>query len=104
MRCRRRRRSAASASLVLDAKGHHTRFGAEVRLFDASGTIIATRQVVTGGGYNTQRAAPVHFGLARLEPVRVEVTFMSKDGRKKQTVNVNPADFRGKSLVIRQAQ
>ncbi|MDQ3544186.1 MAG: CRTAC1 family protein [Actinomycetota bacterium] len=90
--------------LVLDSKGHHTRFGAEVRLFDKSGRIIASRQVVTGGGYNSQRAAPVHFGLARIEPVRVEVTFMSKGGRKKQTVNdVNPASFYGKSLVIRQA-
>lgn len=90
--------------LVLDAKGHHTRFGAEVRLFDATGRILATRQVVTGGGYNSQRAAPVHFGLATLAPVRVEVTFMSKAGRKKQTLSgVNPADFHGKSLVIRQA-
>ena len=89
--------------LVLDAKGHHTRFGAEVRLFDATGRILASRQVVTGGGYSSQRAAPVHFGLATLAPVRVEVTFMSKDGRKKQTLNgVNPADFHGKSLVIRQ--
>jgi FG-GAP-like repeat/ASPIC and UnbV len=90
--------------LVLDAKGHHTRFGAEVRLFDKSDRIIATRQVVTGGGYNSQRAAPVHFGLATLEPVRVEVTFMSKDGRKKQSVNdVDPAAFYGKSVVIRQS-
>ncbi|HEY5491587.1 MAG TPA: CRTAC1 family protein [Gemmatimonadaceae bacterium] len=89
---------------VLDAKGHHTRFGAEVRLFDHAGRIIASRQVVTGGGYNTQRAAPVHFGLAKVERVNVEVTFMSKDGRKKQTVrNVNPADYYGRSLVIRQA-
>src|SRR5450830_739622 len=90
---------------VLDAKGHHTRFGAEVRLFDQAGRIIASRQVVTGGGYNTQRAAPVHFGLAKVERVNVEVTFMSKDGRKKQTVrNVNPADYYGRSLVIRQRE
>ena len=90
--------------LVLDAKGHQTRFGAEVRLFDQSGRILATRQVVTGGGYNSQRAAPVHFGLAKLETVRVDVTFMSKSGRKTQSMpKVNPADFRGKSLVIRQA-
>ncbi len=89
--------------LVLDASGHHTRFGAEVRLFDASGKVLGTRQVVTGGGYNSQRAAPVHFGLATLAPVRVEVTFMSKTGRKTQSINgVNPADYRGKSLVIRQ--
>ena len=89
---------------VLDTKGHHTRFGAEVRLFDTAGRIIATRQVLTGGGYNSQRAAPVHFGLATLQPVRVEVTFMTRDGRRRQSVNdVNPAAFYGKSLVIRQA-
>jgi FG-GAP-like repeat/ASPIC and UnbV len=90
--------------LVLDAKGHHTRFGAEVRLRDASGRLLGTRQVLTGGGYNSQRAAPVHFGLARMQPVTVEVTFMSNSGRKVQTLrNVNPADHAGKSLVIRQA-
>lgn len=90
--------------VVLDAKGHNTRFGAEVRLFDTGGRIIASRQVVTGGGYNTQRAAPVHFGLAKAGTVNVEVTFMSKDGRKRQTVErVNPADYHGRSLVIRQA-
>jgi hypothetical protein len=96
-----RRRSLSVT--VLDAKGHHTRFGAEVRLLDTAGTVIATRQVMTGGGYNMQSTAPVHFGLAKVEPVTVEVTFMSKDGRKKQTVDrINPADYYGKSLVIRQ--
>ena len=89
--------------LVLDAKGHQTRFGAEVRLFDRSGRAIASRQVVTGGGYNTQRAAPIHFGLATLQLVRVEVTFMTQTGRKTQTVNnVRPADYYGKSLVVRE--
>ena len=91
--------------MVLDSKGHFTRFGAEVRLFDASGRIIGARQVVTGGGYNTQRAAPVHFGLAKLAPVTVEVTFMSTAGRRKQTVaNVQPADYHGRSLVIREGR
>ena len=90
--------------LVLDAQGHFTRFGAEVRLFDASGRILGTRQMVTGGGYNSQRATPVHFGLAKVEPLTVEVTFMGTGGRTKQTLNgVNPADYRGKSLVIREA-
>jgi hypothetical protein len=89
---------------VLDGKGHHTRYGAEVRLFDQSGRILATRLVPAGGGYNAQSAAPVHFGLATVAPVRVEVTFMSRNGRKTQTVNgVNPADYRGRSLVVRQA-
>jgi len=89
--------------MVLDAKGHHTRAGAEVRLLDQGGRVLATRPVVTGGGYDVQAAAPVHFGLKSMAPVRVEVTFMTKGGRKKQTVNnVNPADYYGKSLVIRQ--
>jgi VCBS repeat protein/ASPIC/UnbV protein len=90
--------------LVLDSKGHQTRFGAEARLFDQSGKILATRQVVTGGGYNSQRAAPVHFGLTSLAPVRVDVTFMTSQGRKTQTIPaVRPADYSGKSLVVRQA-
>lgn len=90
--------------LVLDAHGRHTRFGAEVRLFDPSGRILGTRLVAAGGGYNAQSAGPVHFGLGALTPVRVEVTFMTAAGRRTQTVNgVNPADYRGKSLVVRQA-
>ncbi|MGE0813722.1 MAG: CRTAC1 family protein [Vicinamibacterales bacterium] len=90
--------------LVLDAKGHQTQFGAEVRVFDRAGAILATRQVVTGGGYNSQRAAPVHVGLASPQPVRVEVTFMSRDGRKTQSMGpIDPAAYAGKSLVVRRA-
>jgi hypothetical protein len=89
---------------VLDSKGRWTRFGAEVRLYDRSGTILGTRQVPTGGGYNSQSAIPLHFGLAKLEPVTVEATFMSRQGPKKQTVkNVDPASFYRKTLVIREA-
>jgi hypothetical protein len=88
---------------VLDPKGHHTRFGAEVRLRNRQGRIVASRLIVAGGGYNTQRAAPVHFGLAELQRVNVEVTFMSTSGRKTQIVqNVTPADYYRRSLVIRQ--
>ena len=89
--------------LVLDAKGHQTRFGAEVRLFDANGRVLGAGQVQTGGGYNTQRAAPVHFGLAAMSPVTVEVTFMTKHGRVTQTMkNVAPEAYRGKSVIVRQ--
>lgn len=88
--------------LVLDAKGHQTRFGAEVRVYDAGGKILATRQVITGGGYNSQRAAPVHFGLAHLQPVRVDVAFMGRGGRKTVSkTGVKPEDYAGKSLVVR---
>jgi hypothetical protein len=60
---------------------------------------------VTGGGYNTQRAAPVHFGLPSLAPVRVDVTFMTKGGRKTQTLtSVRPEEYYGRSLVIRQRE
>jgi len=60
--------------------------------------------VSTGSGYNSQSAIPLHFGLAKLEPVTIEATFMSKQGRKKQTIkNVDPAAFYGKTLVIREA-
>jgi hypothetical protein len=89
--------------LVLDAAGHQTRFGAEVRLYDRSGALLASRQVVTGGGYNSQRAAPVHFGLARFQRVDVRVTFMGRDGPKTMNViGVDPSRFVGKSLVLRQ--
>jgi hypothetical protein len=88
--------------LVVDAKGHQTRFGSEVRVLDASGRILASRQVVTGGGYNTQRAGPVHVALTSLQPVNVEVVFLTPTGRRTQTMrNVRPADFYGKSLVIK---
>jgi len=91
--------------LVLDARGHQTRFGAEVRLRDASGAVIASREVATGGGYDAQSAAPVHFGLSTLAPVTVEVTFMGEHGPKVQVLrNVRPTDYRGTSVVIRQAR
>ncbi len=87
---------------VLDARGHQTRFGAEVRIFNGGGRLLGTRQVLTGGGYNSQRAAPVHFGLARLERVRVDVTFMTKAGRKTVSVkDVRPSDHHGTSLIVR---
>jgi hypothetical protein len=39
-----------------------------------------------------------------MAPVRVEVTFMSRDGPKTQTVDgVDPADYRGAALVIRES-
>jgi len=98
-----RRRSLSV--LVLDADGHQTRFGAEVRLLDRRGRLLASRLVPAGGGYNTQSAAPVHFGLSRLERLRVEVTFMTPRGRSTQVVrDINPAAYRDGPLVIRQAR
>jgi len=47
----------------------------------------------------------LHFGLATLLPVRVEVTFMTNAGRKTQSAGtVNPANYYGKTLVVRQVR
>lgn len=91
--------------MVLDARGHFTRFGAEVRVYGAGGEMLGARQVATGGGYNAQSAVPVHFGLPTGGPVTVEVTFMSASGRKTQKITgVKLAHYAGKSLVVREAK
>ncbi len=68
---------------VLDGQGRHTLPGAEIRLYDGdTDRILGTRLVDTGGGYCSQGAAPVHFGLAPgVERVRVEVTWF-EEGRR----------------------
>jgi hypothetical protein len=74
-----------------------------VRLYDRAGHVLASRLVSTGGGYNAQSAAPVHFGLKSFDPVTVEVSFMTNDGVKTKTVrNVDPKAFSKKALVIRE--
>lgn len=99
-------KTAARRSLtvrILDKAGRFTRMGAEVRLYDPSGKILATRQVSTGEGYNSQGTQPLHFGLAALAPVTVEVTFMDKAGRTTQRLGpVRPERYTGRDLVIRQ--
>lgn len=98
-------RNRSLSVLVLDARGHYTRAGAEVRLYDRAGRVLASRLVSTGGGYNAQSAAPVHFGLKSFAPVTVEVSFMTTAGVKKKTVrNVDPKMFSKKALVIREEE
>ena len=49
---------------MVDAKGHATRAGAEVRVFAAGGTrLIGTRLVDSGSGYDAQNDMPVHVGI-----------------------------------------
>lgn len=89
---------------VLDAQGRHTQAGAEVRIYRPGGKLIGTAQVSTGGGYNSQGATPVHFGVPGFLRVTVEVTFMSPAGRKVQRIeNVNVRAYAGKTLVVRRA-
>ncbi|MDB5451553.1 MAG: hypothetical protein JWO33_131 [Caulobacteraceae bacterium] len=90
--------------LVLDAKGRYTQAGAEIRLLDARGKLLGAGQVSTGGGYGSQNAAPTHFGVPNATRVTVEVTFMSRTGRKTQKVaDVALAKYVGKSLIVRRA-
>lgn len=94
-------RARSLSVLVLDASGRRVEPGAEVRLYDAQGRMLATRQVSTGGGYNAQSAGPVHFGLTSDAPVTVEVTYMGRQGPVvRRLSDVRPADHAGGSLRV----
>ncbi len=88
---------------VVDARGHYTRAGAEVRIFEsATGRLLGTNIMDTGSGYDSQNAMPVHFGLAQEGPVDVEVATMTPKGRKTARLRkINPADFHGRHLTVR---
>lgn len=88
---------------VVDGKGRSTRAGAEVRLYAAgTRTLLGARLTDTGSGYNSQNDMPVHFGLARLQNVDVEVTWPSRNRRRVvRTRNVRPDRYAGTSLVVK---
>ena len=97
--------SARSLQVVLlDDQGRWTRAGSEVRVFDAaSGQLLGTRMIETGGGYSSQGARPVHFGLPQgVELVDVEVTVLL-DGTRSVTREdgIDPAALVGRPLEIR---
>jgi len=89
--------------MVLDDKGHHTRAGSEIRLYRAgTAVLLGTRIVDTGSGYNSQNAVPVHFGLARDNRVDIEITSMSRDGRKTARLEgIDPQAFAGRVLTVK---
>jgi hypothetical protein len=68
---------------VVDARGRHTKPGAEVRVY-AAGTrrLISSGLVDTGGGYCSQNVMPVHVATADAARVDVEVSTMGKSGRQ----------------------
>ena len=87
---------------VLDQDGAATRTGAEVRVY-AAGTdeLLGLRLVDTGSGYDSQSDLPVHFGLPGAQPVDVVVTVIGA-GRHSTTIyRVDPAEWRGRSLLVR---
>lgn len=87
--------------LVTQADAQSAVPGAEVRVYGSDGSLWGSRLMNTGGGYNSQSAAPVHFGLPGEGPVTVEVTFMSADGRVTQTLEgVDPSELAGQPLIV----
>jgi hypothetical protein len=89
---------------VLDPEGRATRAGAEVRLTDAAtGRLLGTRLVETGGGYSSQSVKAVHFGIPPgIDLVDVAVTVLVEGRRLTESIRrVNPADYRGTALVVR---
>ena len=87
---------------VLDREGRATQAGAEVRLFADGGKLLGTRLVPTGDGYGSQSDVPVHFGFAEAGALTVEVTFLSRDGRRRKRVEgIDPREWAGRSLVVK---
>lgn len=94
-------KSASSlAVLVLGKNKTFTKSGSEVRVYDSNNKIVASRLVSTGGGYNTQSATPVYFGLPGDEPVTVEVRFMGADGGSIQRIESGVLKDRALLLVV----
>jgi hypothetical protein len=88
---------------VLDDKGHYTRAGSEVRIY-APGTrkVLGSRIVDTGSGYCSQNAMPVHFGLPGETRIDVEVTSLTRTGRKITRIpKIDPDKLTRRMLVVR---
>ncbi len=95
-------RSRSLRVLILDGSGRFPMPGAEVRLLDKDGGVIASRMVTTGGGYNSQNAMPISFGLSDMRAVDIEVTYITSRGRVVTRVNdILPAEWVGRVLKIK---
>lgn len=91
---------------MLDSKGHYTRAGSEVRLYTSAGhKLLGTRLVDTGGGYCSQNAMPVHFGLPVEGKVDIEVTSLTSNGRKiTRVAQVDPRSLKGKPITVKTSE
>jgi hypothetical protein len=89
--------------LVLDARGHYTMAGSEVRVYrSGSDDLLGLRIVDTGSGYNSQNAKPVHIGLRDRGLVDIVVTSMGRDGPATQRLErVDPEAYSGRSVQLR---
>jgi hypothetical protein len=89
---------------VLDAAGHATLAGAEVRVFAAGSTrLVGARLVDAGSGYDAQNDMPVHVGVPA-GVTRVDVQVIVPNRGRRQPVWVRGVDAgarRGSPLVVR---
>jgi hypothetical protein len=87
---------------VAGANGAAIYAGAEVRLYAAgTRTLLGTRWVDGGSGYDSQNAMPVHFGLPRAGLVDVEVIVPRAGSRRAILFSrVNPATWARCALPI----
>jgi hypothetical protein len=104
------RRSGRSLQVaVLDAEGRWTRAGAVVTVeadggdAAAPGGFTTSRLMDTGGGYASQGAGPVHFGIPTwVSTVSVRVVwFQAGERRTARVQGVDPARFTGQWLTLR---
>lgn len=88
---------------VLDAEGRSTRAGAEVRVYAAgTRTLLGTRVLDAGSGYNSQSDAAAQFGFAVPGRVDVEVAWAGAGlPVKVLRRSVDPAAYRGRVLEVR---
>jgi hypothetical protein len=79
-----------------------TKAGAEVRIYETgTRTLLGTRLLDTGSGYDTQSSLPVHFGLPGGRSVDIEVIFPGGGIRTVTTVeNVDPEDHVGQPIIV----
>ncbi len=94
---------------VLDGEGRWLRAGATVAVAaeaappDGAVPFRSARVVTPGGGYSSQDAAPVHFGVpSNVSTVSVTVTWFERGERRTATVSgVDPLRFSGRWLTLR---
>lgn len=88
---------------VLDEAGHSTRAGAEVRIYaEGTRTLLGTRRVDSGSGYDAQSDLPVHFGIPGGQRVDVEVTVPAAGRRTVTRLDgVDPRALQGRAVEIR---
>lgn len=93
---------ARSLRVILTDHAGVARFpGAEIRVVvPGGGRLLASRLVDSGSGYNSQGMGPVHFGLAEVGPVDLEVLLPGTPRRVLHLRNVDPGVWRGRILHL----